>query len=509
MVNVFSIPAFFIVLREVLEACLVVSIVLAYLGKVGATQYRKWVWIGTGAGIGVAILVGLAFGIVFFVNDNQLFKGNAEKIFEGVTFLIAAALLTWMIIWMMVIGKTIRTKLEQKVEGIVESEKSPRKRKISIFFMIFVQVLREGIETVIFLIGTSNADEIGGWRGIPLAGVLALIVGVFASFLVFKGLVNANITAFFLISGFVLIAFAAGLVSHAFHELQEVDWFGPWKPENGLRDWYNAPLWNTEGCCDDGSNEFFAMLRALFGYQDLPTFVEWATYFAYWLIIIAIFVVINWAEIRSARSKVASKTQAFALLSLLFTFVAWIYTLLNRTWIGILTMTLGFVLSIAAVYVVFDITAKLIRPLFSARRNMVLATGILMSMLTMFMFVLHIVEMECLGTPRDNPSCSLDTFFFFGLIFDPEFLATGRNVEDKTWHSLAALSFSVVLTVYFFGAFSLLLILYSLNVSNNGDYIHDDAVGIKGGDSEEELMGKLDSTDAENAEDSNQTPISA
>lgn len=480
MVSVFSIPAFFIVLREVLEACLVVGIVLAYLNKVGATQYRKWVWIGAAAGVGVSVIVGIVFAIIFYVNEDQIFTGNAEKTFEGITFLVAAALLTWMIIWMMYMGKALQQNMEKQVDQIVDSDRSPIRRKVSIFLMIFVQVLREGIETVVFLIGTANADDVGGWRAIPLAGILAIIVGVGVSFLVFRGLVTLDIVKFFYVSGFVLIAFAAGLTSHAFHEFQEIDLFGPWEPEPpAQRDWYNAAMWSTEGCCNDKTNEFFSMLRALFGYQDKPTFIEWGTYFAYWLIVVAIFVVINWHQIRAARHSTAVRTKTFTLLSLLFTFVAFIFVLINRTWIGLVTMVLGFILSIWATLFVFNLTGRFLQPLAPFRRVAVLSSGIAFALLTIFMTVLHIVQMECEG----GDSCSLDMFFFFGLIFDPDFLVLGR--QTASWPALAALSFSLVITFYFFGTLSFLLILFSMNIAEDGEYIGDDLGTLKANDIED------------------------
>lgn len=494
MVSVFSIPAFFIVLREVLEACLVVGIVLAYLNKIGATQYRKWVWIGAAAGIAGSLAVGLGLGIAFWVTGNQGFEGNAEKIFEGVAFLVAAALLTWMIIWMMAMGKTLRSNMEKKLDDIIDSDESDNKRRLSIFLMVFVQVLREGIETVIFLIGTANAsdEKVGGWKAIPLPGILAIIVGLAVSYLVFKGLLSLDIVKFFFISGLVLIAFAAGLVSHAFHELQEVDAFGQWE-DTATRDWYNFPLWSTEGCCDDGDNEFFGMLRALFGYQDKPTFVEWATYFAYWLIVAVVFVCMNWSFIRASRSKVASYTQGFVLSSLLITFVGFVYSLVNVTWVGTLSMTLAFVLSIVAVLAAFDITVKLLHSVSRFRRVLALGSGIGFGVLMAFMFVMHLVEMECIG----GEDCSMDLFFFFGLIFDGDFLATPREYSKELaisrWPPLAALSGSIVLTVYFFGTLSLLLVLFAMNVNEEGTYLDDNAILVKDTEEGEEGMDLSDS----------------
>lgn len=478
MVNVFSIPAFFIVLREVLEACLVVGIVLAYLSKIGATQYNKWVWLGAGGGIGLSVVLGLIFGIIVWKGGDQIFQGNTEKIFEGVTFLIAAALLTWMIIWMMVMGKKIQTQMEERVENIVDNENiSLLKRKLSVFFMVFVQVLREGIETFIFLVGTTQAaDDEDAWKSIPLPGILAIIVGLGIAYLVFKGLLQLDIIKFFYISGLVLMAFAAGLVSHAFHEIQEVDAFGPWEVDNDageFRDWYNAVMWSTKACCHDKENEFFAMLRALFGYQDTPTFVEWATYFAYWFLIGIIFIAVNWESVRAARTKTKSIATQFSSWSLLFTFVGWVFTLINVTWIGVLSMTLGFALSIVSVFLLYDALAKLVGPVKKMRKTLLFGTGIGWSLLLAFMFVTHLVQMECEG--RDG--CDLDMFFYFGLIFNPDFNDTGR--QEKSWPAIGSLAGSFVVTVFFFAPLAFTIIMTSFNMDSEGDYLHDDAVLVK------------------------------
>ena len=261
MVKVFSIPAFFIVLREVLEACVVVGIVLAYLKKTGTTQYSKYVWIGAFSGVGLSLALGIAFGIVYWVNDNSLFEGNAEKIFEGVTFLVAAVLLTWMILWIMSMGKKLQQSLEGKVEKIIEDDESTsRRKKILLVGLVGFQVLREGIETFIFITANAGAEDQGGWRAIPIPGILAIIVGLVASYLVFRGMLELDIIKFFYWSSVILVFFAAGLVSYAFHEIQEVDAFGDWEPsepETGIMLHFGLPRnaamtrrTNSLPCCE-------------------------------------------------------------------------------------------------------------------------------------------------------------------------------------------------------------------------------------------------------------------
>lgn len=479
MVSVFSIPAFFIVLREVMEACLVVGIALAYFNKIGSSQYNRWVWFGAGAGVLVSGSVGIAFAAVYFKNANQILSGSAEKIFEGIAFLVAAALLTWMIVWMMHMGKQLQTHLEHRLETLVDDdERSAGRKKWGVFSMVFIQVLREGIETFIFLFGSANADNYGSWRAIPIPGILAVIVGVTVSFLVFKGLLVLDIQSFFEISSLILIAFAAGLVSHAFHELQEVDWFGTWYGGDDIvkRDWYNAAMWSTKTCCNDSTNEFFAMLRALFGYQDTPTFIEWITYFAYWVIVIFLFVYINFDRIKSSTLTIRARAQGLSALSLLCTFVGFVYVLINRSWIGLLSMITSFLLSIVTVFFVFENATRLVGSLVPARRAALILLGFAWALNMLFIAALHLAQLVCEGNFQTQ--CGLRKFFFFGIILDTSFseqhLVAVTDAEGAIskvyWPSLAVLSVSLIVAVFLFGGLAFRLVLMGAHVNRQGVY---------------------------------------
>lgn len=478
VVNVFSVSAFFIVLREVLEACLVVGIVLACLNQSGATSLRKYVYWGAGLGIGVSLLFGLIFGVIYWTSGRELFKGNSEKIFEGIVFLIAAALLTWMILWMARMGKSIKANLENRVEGFVEADGA--QGKVGIFLMVFVQVLREGIETWVFLFGVGLSE--GGWRGIPIPGILAIVVGVTVAFALFRGFAEVDIWAFFFYSTVLLVMFSAGLVSHAFHELQEAGWFGPWTDDKTLRNWWNARMWSTKACCDDKENQFFALLRALFGYQDTPTFVEWATYFAYWILVTAILIGFNWIAICDARNRTARITRALTGTALAISFVAFIFAVSNPTWNGIFTMTAALLLSILATLAAFDVFALRLRPVGKARRVLALVAGIGMSTLTLFMAAMHIAQMAC----DDGTQCKLPKFYYLGLIFSQSWASTGRSVDGNSWISIAVLALSLVGVVAIFGTLGFMLLIFSRSIEPDGAFLHD-ADLVKGEEDVESL----------------------
>lgn len=488
MVSVFSISAFFIVLREVLEACLVVGVSLAYFERTGSKQYIRWVWFGTATGVLVSFAFGIAFAIVFYVRGDQIFERNVERIFEGITFLTGAALLTWMIVWMLLVGKELRLRMEGQLGAIVENDqKAPWRRKVGVFLLVFVQILREGIETVIFLFGSANASEFGGWKSIPIPAIIATVLGITSAYLVFKGLVTLDIQAFFKWSSVVLIAFAAALVSHGFHELQEVGWFGSYSErDDPQHHWYNEAMWSTRTCCPDDSNEFFAMLRALLGYQDTPSFIEWITYFSYWLIVLTVYVIVDWKRIRASKVATYQSAGFLSVLALFMTFVGFVYVLTRRTWIGIVSMSLAFVLSIISVVFMFCPLILLLPFLLKFRRSGARLIALCWVALTLLMTVMHLLQLVCEGAYEER--CHLGKFFFFGLLLNDAFNSLGRTQTTNSlgevkifWPAIAVLSVSLVISVFFFGFLALHTFLFSLNIADDGVYMHDDYVDVKDG----------------------------
>ncbi|MBA7553125.1 Ferrous iron permease EfeU [subsurface metagenome] len=132
--------SFLILFRETLEVALVIGVVLGYLVRSAQSTYKRSVYLGLAAGAGASALGALAFQLL-----AGGFNGLAEEIFEGVTMLAGALLLTTLILWM--IRKSAQAKeLERKV-----ADRLSGTRKAGLFLLIFFSVLREGIESVIFL----------------------------------------------------------------------------------------------------------------------------------------------------------------------------------------------------------------------------------------------------------------------------------------------------------------------------------------------------------------------
>ncbi len=244
-----------ITFRETLEAALIIGIVLAHLNTLGKEQFNKYVWAGLWAGIGTSVLLALAFDRLF-----GGFTGRTEEIFEGVFMLLGALLITTLIMWMMKrnhIGKELRTKVDTHIA---------KKETFELFSVVFVAVLREGIEVVLFLSALTVTLEGGTMLGAMLGFPFAAILG----YLLYKKLIRLNIKKFFTITGILLILFAAGLVAHGVHELQEAHIF----PTIIEHVWDINPLLNEKGT-------FGSILKGLFGYNGNPSLLEVLSYVLY------------------------------------------------------------------------------------------------------------------------------------------------------------------------------------------------------------------------------------
>ncbi len=258
------IPSFIIAFRETLEAALIVGIVLSYLTKTNQTRYLSTVAVGVAGAIAASLAGAWAFTAV-----AGGFSGRAEEIFEGVVMLVGAALLTTMILWMM------REKhIASELRGKVASELA-RARGFGLFSLVFVAVLREGIETVIFLGTASLASPENNLLGALIGIALAILLG----YAIFVGSMRIDLKKFFDVTSILLILFAAGLVAHGVHELQEAAVI----PTLIEHIWDINPPVNFDGSYpllhEDGY--VGSILKGLFGYNGNPSLLEVLSYFAY------------------------------------------------------------------------------------------------------------------------------------------------------------------------------------------------------------------------------------
>ncbi len=202
-------------LREGIEVALVVGILLAYLARTGRAAYRAYVLMGLAAALlaslGLAVLV-RRFGV-----DTD------SPLVEGSLMLVAAALVASLLIWMWRVGRHMRRRLEERLDSLVGSGHVGQVQwaaATGVFGFAFLMVLREGVETVLFLLALASAGNASPLAtGVGAAGglVLATLYGLFLA----QSPVRQHLTQFFRITGVVLAVLVAKLVAGGLHEFFE------------------------------------------------------------------------------------------------------------------------------------------------------------------------------------------------------------------------------------------------------------------------------------------------
>lgn len=280
-----EIASFLITFREALEASLVVGVILAYLARSGQHKYSRFVYLGTAAGV-----LGSVVAAILFSALAGGFTGAAEQIFEGVTMITGASLITIMIFWMMN-QKGITGKLESRVKADVSES-----RTFGLFLLAFFSVLREGVETVLFL----GAAAFAGGGGYSIAGAIGGIAAAIAlGYVIFAGLKKVDLRKLFLATGILLIFFAAGLVASAVHEFEEAGIVPPIVEHM----WDLNPPQNPDGSYPPlhENGDIGGIFKGLFGYNGNPSLASAAGYLAYVAIIAAIYMMMTKRPARRAR----------------------------------------------------------------------------------------------------------------------------------------------------------------------------------------------------------------
>jgi high-affinity iron transporter len=254
-------PSFLLSLREGIEAALIIGIIIGVLTKINHPELKPVVW----RGVILAVLLSFVFGIGLNAIGME-FTGKLEEVFEGFAMLLAAAILTWMILWMQRQGGQIQRDLEARtVQATFKAGGS------ALFILAFLAVFREGIELALFLIATRMASDT---LSVIIGAVLGLCAAITLGWLLFASTRRLNLKRFFQVTNVLLLFFAAGLVAHGVHELIEAGWIP------GIID----PLWDINHILSDQS-EFGGILKALFGYNGNPALTEVIAYLAYFAIL--------------------------------------------------------------------------------------------------------------------------------------------------------------------------------------------------------------------------------
>src|SRR5829696_3131559 len=258
---------FFLMLREGLEAALIVGIVAAYLVKIDRRDALPKIALGVVSAIGLSIAIGLV--VTLTIERVPLV---VQETLEGLAAVLAVGVLTWMLFWMRRQGRALKGELEHGADAALT-----RNSTRALVALAFLAVIREGVETVLFMIPILSFNGTG--IDIVLGGLLGLAVAVAVGWAIFVAGVRVNLRRFFTATGVVLIFVSAGLVAFAIAEFGEAGLI----PNTGV-------AFNIQSSLPD-NGPIGSVVRGLFGYRAAPTPLELIGYLAYLIPVLFLFIV--------------------------------------------------------------------------------------------------------------------------------------------------------------------------------------------------------------------------
>ena len=269
---------FLIALREGVEASLIVGVIVAYLVKVGRRDLLGKVWIG----VILAAAIPLTAGAIMTWGPYTL-SFQAQEILGGTLSLVAVAMVTWMILWMSSNSRQFARKLREDTAAQLASGS-----EWGVVWIAFIAVVREGIETALFVWATIKSSAENAIAAPALGVVTGLVVAVIIGWLIYTGAARINLSIFFNITGLLLIFVAAGIVSYGIGDLQEASVIPGW----------GTPIYDITAYLDGSvyswlttSSWWWTLLEAMFNANASPTHLQLIGWVLYIVIILPLFLV--------------------------------------------------------------------------------------------------------------------------------------------------------------------------------------------------------------------------
>jgi high-affinity iron transporter len=263
-----------IVFREVMEAALIVSLVMA--ATTGIAGRNFWIASGLAAGVVSAGIVALFAGAI-----SDLASGMGQEIFNAAIMFVAVAMLAWHCVWMSRHGR----ELAQAAGAVGREVKEGRKPLRALAIVVGIAVLREGSEVVLFLYGIAiGGDNQAGQMAVGF--LIGLAGGAALGAAMYFGLLQIPARRLFAVTNTLITLLAAAMASQGVSYLVSADLLPAW----------GHAIWDTSALLSDRSI-LGKMLHSLLGYTARPEGIQ---IFAYVVTLGSIHLLERWARRPSA-----------------------------------------------------------------------------------------------------------------------------------------------------------------------------------------------------------------
>ena len=235
---------FLIMLREGLEAALIIGILAGYLTRTGRAAQLPAIWAGIFLALSVALLTGAALIML-----DASFPQKAQELLEAGIGVIAYVFLITMVLWLHKFGRSVKSDLQGQMDSAFSGGSI-----WSLVALAFAAVAREGLESVFFLLAIFQQSS--GWHA-PLGALTGVLVAIVLGWLIHRGALSVNLGKFFRWTSIFIILVAAGIAASVPRALHEA----------GIWNHLQQPVWNLSETLPE-SSLFGTLLSGFLGYRE-------------------------------------------------------------------------------------------------------------------------------------------------------------------------------------------------------------------------------------------------
>ena len=276
-------PTFVIGLREGVEAALIIGIIAAFLIQRDERSALRWMWVGVGLAIGLCLGIAATFRAI-----NQSLPHKQQETLEALMALLAVGGVTYMIIWMRRHSRGLKHVLESHAETALIQGST-----WALVGLAFFAVIREGLETSVFLIAAFQNSL--NPRATGTGAVLGILLAAVLGYGIYKGGVRINLSRFFRVTGFILVLVAAGLLASAAHAAAEAGYLTVGQASALNLTWLIAP-----------GTIRASLITGMLGLQPSPSVIEVSLWLVY---AIAMGLYVLWPHGRAPQQRRAANVE--------------------------------------------------------------------------------------------------------------------------------------------------------------------------------------------------------
>jgi high-affinity iron transporter len=251
-------PTFVIGLREGVEAALIIGIIAAFLIQRDERSALRWMWVGVGLAVGLCLGIAATFRAI-----NRSLPHKQQETLEALMALLAVGGVTYMVIWMRRHSRGLKDVLESHAETALIQGST-----WALVGLAFFAVIREGLETSVFLIAAFQNSL--NPRATGTGAVLGILLAAGLGYGIYKGGVRINLSRFFRVTGFILVLVAAGLLASAAHAAAEAGYLTIGQASALNLTWLIAP-----------GTIRASLITGMLGLQPSPTVIEVTLWLGY------------------------------------------------------------------------------------------------------------------------------------------------------------------------------------------------------------------------------------